>query len=429
MSFLVALILTVIPDFSMPLEYKRLDNGLEVVVLEDHTVPLVTVQVWYKVGSKYERYGKTGISHMLEHMMFKGTKNLPPGEYHKFIRSVGGTENAFTSKERTVYWSVVPSKYLEKILEIESDRMVNCVFNDFESEKNVVAEERRWSRENSPMGRLWDSFYATLFMSHPYHHPVIGWMSDIENFSLHDVKKHYERYYAPDNALLVVVGDVKSEDVFKLAKKYFGRIKKRSNPTEVISKEPDWNETRTLNLTGENYPRVLMVGYAVPGYKHADYPALEILSIILGEGLSSRLQDILVDKGIATRAGSWLSSMHDYSVFAIQAYPSPGIKHDSLLRVIDEEIERIKRAGVTEEELERALRLVYANLVISGQSLYRRGLTIGNFYIVADDPLGVNHYFERLKGVKLEDIKRVASKYLLSTKRVIAFMDTKKESE
>ncbi|MCD6131270.1 MAG: insulinase family protein, partial [Candidatus Hydrothermae bacterium] len=128
-------------------------------------------------------------------------------------------------------------------------------------------------------------------------------------------------------------------------------------------------------------------------------------------------------------AGSWLSSMHDYSVFAIQAYPSPGIKHDSLLRVIDEEIERIKRAGVTEEELERALRLVYANLVISGQSLYRRGLTIGNFYIVADDPLGVNHYFERLKGVKLEDIKRVASKYLLSTKRVIAFMDTKKESE
>lgn len=429
MSFLVALILTVIPDFSMPLEYKRLDNGLEVVVLEDHTVPLVTVQVWYKVGSKYERYGKTGISHMLEHMMFKGTKNLPPGEYHKFIRSVGGTENAFTSKERTVYWSVVPSKYLEKILEIESDRMVNCVFNDFESEKNVVAEERRWSRENSPMGRLWDSFYATLFMSHPYHHPVIGWMSDIENFSLDDVKKHYERYYAPDNALLVVVGDVKSEDVFKLAKKYFGRIKKRSNPTEVISKEPDWNETRTLNLTGENYPRVLMVGYTVPGYKHADYPALEILSIILGEGLSSRLQDILVDKGIATRAGSWLSSMHDYSVFAIQAYPSPGIKHDSLLRVIDEVIERIKREGVSEEELERALRLVYVNLVISGQSLYRRGLTIGNFYIVADDPLGVNRYFERLKGVKLEDIKRVASKYLLSTKRVIAFMDTKKESE
>ena len=429
MSFLVALILTVIPDFSMPLEYKRLDNGLEVVVLEDHTVPLVTVQVWYKVGSKYERYGKTGISHMLEHMMFKGTKNLSPGEYHKFIRSVGGTENAFTSKERTVYWSVVPSKYLEKILEIESDRMVNCVFNDFESEKNVVAEERRWSRENSPMGRLWDSFYATLFMSHPYHHPIIGWMSDIENFSLDDVKKHYERYYAPDNALLVVVGDVKSEDVFKLAKKYFGRIKKRSNPTEVISKEPDWNGARTLNLTRENYPRVLMVGYVVPGYKHADYPALEILSIILGEGLCSRLQDILLDKGIATRAGSWLSSMHDYSVFAIQAYPSPGIKHDSLLRVIDEEIERIKREGVTEEELGRALRLVYANLVISGQSLYRRGLTIGNFYIVADDPLGVNHYFERLKGVKLEDIKRVASKYLLSTKRVIAFMDTKKESE
>ena len=429
MSFLVALILTVIPDFSMPLEYKRLDNGLEVVVLEDHTVPLVTVQVWYKVGSKYERYGKTGISHMLEHMMFKGTKNLPPGGYHKFIRSVGGTENAFTSKERTVYWSVVPSKYLEKILENESDRMVNCIFNDFESEKNVVAEERRWSRENSPMGRLWDSFYATLFMAHPYHHPVIGWMSDIENFSLDDVKKHYERYYAPDNALLVVVGDVKSEDVFKLAKKYFGRIKKRSNPIQVISKEPDWNGARTLNLTRENYPRVLMVGYVVPGYKHADYPALEILSIILGEGLSSRLQDILVDKGIATRAASWLSSMHDYSVFAIQAYPSPGIKHDSLLRVIDEEIERIKREGVSEEELERALRLVYANLVISGQSLYRRGLTIGDFYIVADDPLGVNHYFERLKGVKLEDIKRVASKYLLSTKRVIAFMDTKKESE
>jgi len=399
------------------------------VVLEDHTVPLVTVQVWYKVGSKYERYGKTGISHMLEHMMFKGTKNLSPGEYHKFIRSVGGTENAFTSKERTVYWSVVPSKYLEKILENESDRMVNCIFNDFESEKNVVAEERRWSRENSPMGRLWDSFYATLFMAHPYHHPVIGWMSDIENFSLDDVKKHYERYYAPDNALLVVVGDVKSEDVFKLAKKYFGRIKKRSNPIQVISKEPDWNGARTLNLTRENYPRVLMVGYVVPGYKHADYPALEILSIILGEGLSSRLQDILVDKGIATRAASWLSSMHDYSVFAIQAYPSPGIKHDSLLRVIDEEIERIKREGVSEEELERALRLVYANLVISGQSLYRRGLTIGDFYIVADDPLGVNHYFERLKGVKLEDIKRVASKYLLSTKRVIAFMDTKKESE
>jgi len=429
MSFFVALMLTVIPDFSMPLKYTRLDNGLEVVVLEDHTVPLVTVQVWYKVGSKYERYGKTGISHMLEHMMFKGTKSLPPGEYHKFIRSVGGTENAFTSKERTVYWSVVPSKYLEKILEIESDRMVNCIFDGFESEKKVVAEERRWSRENSPMGRLWDSFYATLFMSHPYHHPVIGWMSDIENFSLSDVKEHYERYYAPDNALLVVVGDVKSEDVFKLAKKYFGRIKKRSNPAQVISKEPDWNEIRTLHLTGENYPRVLMIGYVTPGYKHADSPALEILSIILGEGLSSRLQDILVDRGIATRAGTWFSSMHDYSVFVIQAYPSPGIQHDSLLRLIDEEIEKIKKEGVSEAELERALRLVYANLVISGQSLYRRGLTIGGFYIVADDPLGVNHYFERLKAVELEDIKRVASKYLLSNKRVIAFMDTKKESE
>jgi len=429
MNLLIALMLTVISDFSMPLEHKKLDNGLEVVVLEDHTVPLVTVQVWYKVGSKYERYGRTGISHMLEHMMFKGTKNIPPGEYHKFIRGVGGTENAFTSKERTVYWSVVPSKYLEKILEIESDRMVNCTFNDFESERNVVAEERRWSRENSPMGRLWDSFYATLFMSHPYHHPVIGWMSDIENFTLDDVKEHYERYYAPDNALLLVVGDVESQEVFKLAEKYFGRIKKKSNPLEVISKEPNWNEIRTLNLIGENYPRVLMVGYVVPGYTHSDYPALEILSIVLGEGLSSRLQDVLVDRGIATQAGSWLSSMHDYSVFSIQAYPSPGIDHDSLLRVIDEEIEKIKKEGVSEEEFERALRLVYTNLVISGQSLYRRGLTIGNFYILADDPEEVNHYFERLKSVKSEDIKEVAAKYLLSSKRVIAFMSNKKESE
>ncbi|MDX1353780.1 MAG: pitrilysin family protein, partial [Thiomicrorhabdus sp.] len=243
-----------------------LDNQMKVVVKEDHRAPVVVHQVWYRVGSHFEHSGKTGISHMLEHMMFKGTKQLQPGEFSKIVSKLGGKENAFTSTDYTAYYQVIGKQHLPEVMRLEADRMRNIVLTDeeFIKERDVVTEERRWRTEDKPSGKLYEQFKAMAFMNSPAHHPVIGWMPDIRSWTAQDARDWYKRWYAPNNATLVVVGDVDPQEVYQLAKQYYGK-----NQPEVIEPpkpqvELEQEGPRRLTLKGATKAPSILMGFHAP---------------------------------------------------------------------------------------------------------------------------------------------------------------------
>lgn len=406
---------------SIPIEKKILDNGLTVVVVEDHSSPLVSVQVWYKVGSRYEHEGITGISHLLEHMMFKGTKKIGSEEYSLIIQRLGGTNNAFTSEDKTAYWSVLPSSKLEIALDLESDRMVNNVFREFESEKEVVKEERRWRTENSPWGLLFEHLGAFSYMAHPYRNPVIGWMSDIEAINLEDIKKHYKTYYSPNNAILVIVGDVNSQDAFNLVEKYFGNIPKGKEPDPVRTVEPKQMGERRITIKKEGFVTLLAIAYHIPEFKNPEFPALYLLSIILGQGKSSRLyKRIVYEEKVASSVSTWVDRSVDPGLFYIYASLKEGSTPHDVESFIYEEIDKLEKT-VSEKELEKALNRAISSFVLQMQSVAGKGMMIGNFAIL-DKPEAVNTWIDRLKEVKVEDIESGAKKYLSHINRTVVIL-------
>lgn len=414
--------ITMAQEFKLPIETKTLDNGLVVIVVENHSAPLVSVQVWYKAGSRYEHTGITGISHLLEHMMFKGTEKVGPEEYSLIIQRLGGIDNAFTSEDKTAYWSVVPSSQVEVPLELEADRMVNNTFREFESEKNVVMEERRWRTENSPWGTLFEIHTATCYIAHPYRYPVIGWMSDIESISLEDIKSYYENYYAPNNAILVIAGDIKPDKAFELAEKYFGGIKKKAHPNPPRTKEPEQLGERRVVVEKEGFAHILLISYHGVEFTHEDFPALYLLSMILGRGNSSRLYEKLVyETGAASEIGSWMERAYDPGLFNIYASISHNRTSEEVESLIYGEIEKIKKDGVNEEELKKALNIAISDFIFGQQSVSGMGMMVGDMAIL-DKPEAVNEWIPRLRKVKLEDLKRVAQKYLRRENRTVSIL-------
>lgn len=401
-----------------------LENGLHVILHEDHSTPIVAVNVCYHVGSKNEKPDKTGFAHLFEHLMFDGSKNVKRGEFDKYISQAGGYDNAYTTEDKTNYYEVLPSNYLELALWLESDRMLEFSIQEISliTQREVVKEERRWRYENRPYGSAWIKISEKSFKKHPYRWPVIGYQEHLDKASMDDVKEFYETFYVPNNAVLVIAGDIDIERTKKLVEKYFADIPKGPDniPHPSPEDEPLENEIReVVEDINAPLPAVFM-SYRIPEEGNPDSYALALLSNILSVGESSRLYQRLVyrDK-IANEVETYSDSREHPGLFLIYAIANPGFSSDTLEKVIDEEIDKIKNYGVEEKELEKAKNKIESALVSARQTVQGKADLLAHYYTFYKNPALVNREIDKYRSVTVEDIKRVAQIYLDSKRRVI----------
>lgn len=409
----------------------RLANGLKILVKEDHRAPVVVSQVWYKVGSSYEHNGTTGVAHVLEHMMFKGTKKLGPNEFSKIISANGGRENAFTNKDYTAYFQQLEKSRLPVSFELEADRMANLNLRaeDFAKEIKVVMEERRMRTEDKPRSLTYENFIATAFASNPYHHPVIGWMNDLENMNVDDLRQWYKNWYAPNNATLVVVGDVDHKAVFELAKKYYGPVKPRVIPETKPQKEFEQKGIRQITVKAPAQVPYFIMGYKVPVVKTAEKDwepyAIDMLANVLDGGNSARFaKDLVRGQQLATSAGAGydLYSRLD-DLFILDGTPAKGKTVEDVKKAIKAQIEKLKTELVSQDELDRIKAQVVAGKVYEKDSVFYQAMQIGMLETVGLDWSLMDDYVDRLKAVTPEQIQAVAKKYLVDDHLTVAVLE------
>lgn len=401
-----------------------LENGLHVILHEDHSTPIVAVNICYHVGSKNEKTDKTGFAHLFEHLMFDGSKNVKRGEFDKYISQAGGYSNAYTTEDKTNYYEVLPSNYLELALWLESDRMLGFSIQEISltTQREVVKEERRWRYENRPYGSAWIKISEKSFKKHPYRWPVIGYQEHLDNASMEDVREFYETFYVPNNAVLVIAGDINIEETKKLVERYFGEIPRGPEriPRPSPDDEPLDGEVReVVEDINAPLPAVFM-SFRIPEEGNPDSYALALLSGILSVGESSRLYQRLVYKDkIANEVETYSDSREHPGLFLIYAIANPGFNSDTLEKVIDEEIEKIRNYGVEERELEKAKNKIESALVSARQTVQGKADLLAHYYTFYKKPELINTEIEKYRKVTVEDVKRVAQKYLDPKKRVI----------
>ena len=408
-----------------------LKNGMKVVVLENRRAPVVVTQVWYKVGGSYERNGITGVSHVLEHMMFKGTEDIPAGKFSEIIAAHGGKENAFTSKDYTAYFQRISSDHLDLCLELEADRMKNLLLDEeeFLKEIEVVKEERRLRTDDKPTALTYERFNAVAFVNNPYRKPIIGWMEDLDTMKIDDLKEWYRSWYAPNNATLVVVGDVQAAEVFALAKKHFGALKPAELPELKPRREVEQFGVKRVAVKAPARVPFLVMGYKVPVLNTAgsdaeknDVYALELLSGLLDGGNSSRFSKNLVrGEQIATSvsAGYSLYALHD-SLFTVSAIPANGISVDEMEKAIIEQVKAIQEEPPTQKELDRVKAQVVASSVFEQDSSFYQAMKIGILETVGLGWETKDEYVERINAVTAEQVQQVARKYLVENQLTVA---------
>ncbi|MES9871890.1 MAG: pitrilysin family protein [Candidatus Sedimenticola sp. 6PFRAG7] len=397
-----------------------LDNGMKVVVKEDHRAPIVVSQVWYKVGSSYEPDGVTGVSHVLEHMMFKGTDSHPPGEFSRIISANGGDENAFTGRDYTAYYQKLSADRLEVSFELEADRMRNLTLpeEEFAKELEVVKEERRLRTEDKPTSLTYEQFNALAYSSLPYGNPVIGWMNDLDNMEVSDLRDWYRLWYAPNNATLVVVGDVQFQEVRKLAEKYFGPLKTENTPrTKPLREPPQRGLVRSVVKAPAKEPYLIM-GYKTPVLNSTDDEweayALEMLVAILDGGDSARFSRNLVrGQEIAVSAGASYSAFSRLpGMLVVDGTPAKGRNMQELEKALLGEIERIKGEQVSQQELDRVKAQVVAEQIYDLDSVYYQAMQLGVLETIGLGWQLLDQYVDKIKAVTPEQVQAVAKKYL-----------------
>ncbi|GAB4345685.1 MAG: pitrilysin family protein [Gammaproteobacteria bacterium] len=409
----------------------QLANGMKVVVKEDHRAPVVVNQVWYKVGSTYEHDGITGVSHVLEHMMFKGTPKHPAGEFSRIIAELGGRENAFTARDYTAYFQQLHKDRLELALELEADRMRNLLLppEEFQKERQVVIEERRLRTEDNPQALTYENFTATAFMVSPNRTPIIGWMGDLESLEVDDLKAWYRRWYTPNNATLVVVGDVDPQRVLALARRYFGVLAPSPVSPPKPRPEPPQRGMRRITVKAPGNLPLLLMGYKVPNLIQAEAPweayALEVLAGVLDGGASARLSRNLVrGRQIATSAGAGYGLYSRLpGLFTFSAVPANGHQIGALEEALREEIERVRKEPVSEQELERVKTGVVAGKVYEQDSLFYQAMQIGITETVGLGHEVLDEYVERVRAVTAEQVRQVAEKYLRDDWLTVAILE------
>jgi len=407
------------------LEYQitTLDNGLTVVLSEDHSAPIVHVQVTYHVGSKDEKPGRTGFAHLFEHMMFGGSKNVEPDAHTSFIASVGGQANANTNEDITVYWQTAPSHYLPLMLWLEADRMATLRVDAqaFAREREVVKEERRMRVDNQPFGRLPELIYKHAFRVHPYRHPVIGWMEDLEAASIEDVREFHRTYYVPSNATLTIVGDFDPDVAARLVQQYFGRIPKPSHQVpRDIPQEPAWTEERRITLE-EPWPLpVVVVAHMVPHDGHPDSYPLHMTSKILSDGQSSRIYRRLVyETGIAVSAGGAANIIEHPNLFYVVAFVQPGRSPEEAEKALIAELDRMKNEPVTPHELQRAKNQFARDYILGRETTQLKASQLAHAVVIHNDITTADGEFDIFQSLTAADIQRVARRYFTPENRLV----------
>ena len=402
-----------------------LPNGLKVILLENHKAPLVTFQVWYRVGSRNESWGKTGLSHMLEHMMFKGTEKVGPEEFSRIVQENGGNDNAFTSRDYTAYFENMSTDRVQIPLDLESDRMHNLLLReqDFRTERMVVMEERRLRTEDNPQANLQEHMEATAFLTSPYHWPTIGWKEDIERFTLDDLKAYYKTYYNPVNAILVVVGDFKRQELLPKIEKAFGSITKGIPPNQEKDVDPEQTGERRAFVKKEAQLPYLVMGYHVPNLREPDSYALEVTAALLSAGKSSRLYQSLVrEKRLVLSVDADHSLLsRDPSLFYLSAELLPGKEVAEVEKALDQEIERLMKEPAGAHELEKAKNQLEASFIFSQDSLFSQAMLLAQ-HEIALTWRAVDDYLPSIRKVSPEDVQRVVKRYLIQENRTVGIL-------
>ena len=426
-KFVLLLIVILLLPLSLSAEVKeyKLDNGLKVLVIEDHKAPLATFQIWYRVGSRDEPAGKSDLSHLLEHMMFKGTPKYGSKEFSKMVKKKGGVDNAFTTKDYTMYYQTLASDRIDISIELEADRMQNLILDPKEviAERDVVMEERRMRYEDDPQNSLYEEVLAAAFKSHPYHWPVIGWMSDISSIEREGLLSHYKAYYSPDNAVIVVSGDVQADEIIKKIKASFGDISPTSGRAVVTSKETEQKGERRVSLKREAELPYIIAVYHTPSFPNKDSYALEVLEMILSGGKSSRLyRSIVYEKKLAISASADYSGFNkDPYLFLFDATAAPGKDIMDVDNALYAEIEKIKKELPSEREVQKAKNQIEASFVMGQDSIYFQAQITGMFEMLGSWELK-EQYLENIREITPEDVSRVAKKYLHEDNRTVGIL-------
>jgi len=404
---------------------RTLDNGFKVLLLEDHKAPVAVVQIWYRVGSRNEGPGTTGLSHLLEHMMFKGTSNHPPEEYSETIARNGGNENAFTADDATTYFATLAADRVNVEVDFEADRMRNLTLDDaqFQPERQVVMEERRLRTDNNPIASMFEALNGATFLAHTYRLPTIGWASDIAAETRDDLKAHYDRYYQPNNAFMVAVGDFDAKAFGDAVSERFAPIPRGSDPPEVRTKEPEQHGPRRVLVEKPAKLPFIALQYHVPNLHHPDSGPLEVLEAVLANGKSARLYRELVRKQrVALDADAGYDrTAHDDKLFALTAQAQPGVAIERLERALLEQIEAVQKSPPSADELARAKTQLEAAFVFAQDSMFYRGLLLGT-YEVAGGWKQIDDYLPSISKVTAADVQRVAKQYLVENNRTTGIL-------
>lgn len=411
-------------------ESFTLKNGMKIYVLEDHSIPNANMYLFYKVGSRNEYTGITGISHFFEHMMFNGAKKFGPKQFDRTMEANGGSNNAYTTENNTVYTDWFPSGSLDVIFDLEADRIANLNFDPkmIESERGVILSERSTGLENNPLEQLWQEVQATAFVAHPYQWPVIGWESDIKNWTKEDLENYFHTYYAPNNCVVVISGDVKLNEVKKLAEKYFEPIPAGPKPRSLHTIEPEQMGEKRVFIKRDVPSPYILIAFHVPQSGTSDYYALDLLNSILSEGESSRLYTSLVDnQQLALEVGTYYPEAFDPTLFFIYGICSENVKASQLEQAIIAEINKIIENGVSENELQKVKNQKLMQFYQTTETINGMSNTIGTYELFFGDYKKLFTAPDDYKKVTVDDIKRVAEKYFTKQNRTTGILNTEEE--
>ena len=413
----------------------RLDNGLTLFVLPDPRVPVVSLQVHYGVGSRNERPGITGISHLFEHMMFRGTKELGPEEFSRVLQAKGGEVNAFTTRDNTSYFENLPSEHLELGIKLEADRLLNLLLNEenFQTEREVVRSERKLRAVDSPFGLALELLFASAYTQHPYNWPVLGWDQDLQRLTLQDCLDYYQAYYHPGNMTIVIAGDAPPEAALGLVDRYFGKIPSPGAPPPLKVSEPPQRGERRSIFKKVGQVEALFAGFHVVDLGHPDIFPLTLLGLVLGGGKSSRFYQKFVRPGRAIELDLEMApppwSGQDPDLMLVTAVAAPGQPLKDLELALWEELEEVKTKGVTPEELSLAQKLLKAQIVQSLAKSFYRGLLVGLLHLKTGEAEKVNRLLELYEAVTPDDLARAARQYLSPDNRTVVIQQPVSQEE
>lgn len=401
----------------------KLDNGLRVIIAPDHFAPVFAIDVTYNAGSRNEKQGRTGFAHLFEHMMFEGSMNVGKGEHMFLVQNYGGNMNGTTNEDRTTYFEELPNNQLDLALFLESDRMkaLNITQANLDNQRNAVQEERRLGVDNQPYGKSGEELESMAYDSFPYHHSVIGSMEDLNAASVDDVKDFFRTYYAPNNAVLVLVGDIDPAEALAKVRKYFGDIPRQTPPPDLVFSEADHDKERrkTMNDALARLPQIEMA-YNVPPGNTPDSFALQVLASVLSNGRSSRFYQHLVrEKQLAVNAFAFSQGRRGPSLFEVVALPRPGVKVEDLEKALDEEMEAVQKDGVSDAELAKVRTQLLRQQIQTRSSTLFLAVTIGSYAVNFNDPNLINTAYDKLAAVTADQVKQAAQKYLIPAHRAV----------